>query len=257
MTEQPDLESLPREDRIILAIQATKSNASLSQRRPAALYNVPQSTLSNRHAKTAARRECHDSSSRLQRHEEEAIIHNIRKLDSRGFDRMLSYVSNMADQLLAARGGGKVGENWASNLVRRKPEVKSQVNRLHDHQGALCSNPAIISPWFDLVRNVKAKYGILDEDNYNFDEFGFMMGVISTGAVVTGSERRGRPKTVQQGDREWTSIIQGIYAKGWAIQPFITVDSRGSRCGRPRFYVSVPNTTLPPSFPSPSLVCCR
>jgi len=48
-----------------------------------------------------------------------------------------------------------------------------------------------------------------------------MMGVISTGAVVTGSERRGRPKAVQQGDREWTSIIQSIYAKEWAIPPFI------------------------------------
>jgi hypothetical protein len=34
-------------------------------------------------------------------------------------------------------------------------------------------NLAVISPWFDLVRNVKAKYRILDEDTYNFDETGF------------------------------------------------------------------------------------
>jgi hypothetical protein len=69
--------------------------------------------------------------------------------------------------------------------------------------------------------NTRAKYGILDDDTYNFDEPGFMAGVISIGDVVTGSERRGRPKKVQQGDREWTSIIQGINAKGWAIPPFI------------------------------------
>ncbi|KAF1922946.1 DDE-domain-containing protein, partial [Didymella exigua CBS 183.55] len=43
---------------------------------------------------------------------------------------------------------------------------------------------------FHLVENTKAKYGILDEDTYNFNESGFMMGVISTGAVVTGSERK-------------------------------------------------------------------
>jgi hypothetical protein len=49
---------------------------------------------------------------------------------------------------------------------------------------------------------VKAKYGILDKDTYNFDESGFIIGVISTRAVVTGSDRRGRPKTVQQGDQE-------------------------------------------------------
>ena len=50
------------------------------------------------------------------------------------------------------------------------------------------------------MENTKAKYSILDEDTYNFDESGFMIGVILTGAVVTGSERRGRPKAVQQGD---------------------------------------------------------
>jgi hypothetical protein len=49
---------------------------------------------------------------------------------------------------------------------------------------------------------VKAKYGILDEDTYNFDESGFIIGVISTRAVVTGSDCQERPKTVQQGDRE-------------------------------------------------------
>jgi hypothetical protein len=35
---------------------------------------------------------------------------------------------------------------------------------------------------------MKAKYGILDDNTYNFDESGFMMGIISTGAVVTSSE---------------------------------------------------------------------
>ena len=33
---------------------------------------------------------------------------------------------------------------------------------------------------------MKAKYGILDEDTYNFDKIGFMMGIILTGAVVIG-----------------------------------------------------------------------
>lgn len=48
-----------------------------------------------------------------------------------------------------------------------------------------------------------------------------MVGVISICAVVVGPERRGRPKTVQQGNREWVSIIGSINAMGWAISPFI------------------------------------
>jgi len=42
--------------------------------------------------------------------------------------------------------------------------------------------------------NTKAKYGILDEDTYNFDETSFIIGVIIPNMVVTTSDGRGRPK---------------------------------------------------------------
>jgi hypothetical protein len=45
------------------------------------------------------------------------------------------------------------------------------------------------------------------EDIYNFDETGFMMGVISTKIVVTRSEGRGRAKKVQRDNREWVTVI--------------------------------------------------
>jgi hypothetical protein len=67
----------------------------------------------------------------------------------------------------------------------------------------------------------KATYGISDNDTYNFNETGFIMGKISSQLVVTGSERRGRPKGIQPGNREWVTVIQGINATRWAIPPFI------------------------------------
>ena len=39
---------------------------------------------------------------------------------------------------------------------------------------------------------MKTKYGIMEEDIYNFDETGFMMGIIFNGIVVTTSDSRGR-----------------------------------------------------------------
>ena len=99
-------------------------------------------------------------------------------------------------------------------------------NRKYDYKRALCEDPAAIRAWFQLVANTKAKYGIQDEDTYNFDETGFMMGMISTGAVVTASEKRERPKSVQPGNREWTTVIQGINATGWAIPPHIVFKGR-------------------------------
>jgi len=41
-----------------------------------------------------------------------------------------------------------------------------------------------------------AKYGILEEDIYNFNEVGFIMGVIAIAKVVISIESRNRPKTI-------------------------------------------------------------
>lgn len=64
-------------------------------------------------------------------------------------------------------------------------------------------------------------YGILDEDTYNFDETGFMMGVAATSKVVTSSDTIGQAVVIQPGNREWTIVIKGVNAIGWAIPPFI------------------------------------
>jgi hypothetical protein len=127
----------------------------------------------------------------------------------------------MADSLLAARHYEPVGERWPHHFVKRQPELQVKFNRKYDYKRALCEDPVIIHDWFQLYGNITAKYGILEDDTFNFDESGFIMGMISTGAVVTGSERRARPKSVQQGNREWTTVIQGINALGWAIPPFL------------------------------------
>ena len=206
---------------IQLAVQAIKRDATLSQRRAAKIYRVPQSTISDRLAGASPRHDCAPNSTKLTSTEELVIVQHILKLDERGYPPRLTNVEDMANSLLAERNQPPVGKNWAGTFVKRRPELTIKFNRKYDYKRALCEDPEVIQGWFRLVENTKVKYGILDEDTYNFDESGFMMGVISTGAVVTGSERRGRPKTVQQGDREWASIIASINAIGWAIPPFV------------------------------------
>ncbi|RKK10989.1 hypothetical protein BFJ66_g17414 [Fusarium oxysporum f. sp. cepae] len=110
---------------------------------------------------------------------------------------------------------------WASNFVKRQPELKTRFQRRYDYQRAKCEDPTVIRNWFRLVENTIAKYGIRSDDIYNFDETGFMMGVIASGMVVTGAERRGTAKSVQPGNREWITVIQAINAEGRAIAPFI------------------------------------
>jgi hypothetical protein len=142
-------------------------------------------------------------------------------LDQRGFAPTYAAVRDMADKLLAARGRGQVGVHWPRNFVKRTDSLTTRFNRAYNRQRALCEDPVLIRSWFELVEQIKAKYSILDEDVYNFDEAGFMMGNIMAQLVITGSERRGAPKAVQSGNREWTTVIQGINTAGWAIPQFI------------------------------------
>jgi hypothetical protein len=52
------------------------------------------------------------------------------------------------------------------------------------------------------VGDTIAKYGVTEEDIFNFDETGFQMGVISTSKVITSSDRKGRLRTKQPGNRK-------------------------------------------------------
>jgi hypothetical protein len=129
-------------------------------------------------------------------------------MDQRGLAPSYDIVGQMANLLLQKRSQTQadppltVGQNWVYNLVKRHKDLKCQYNRKYDYQRAKCEDTSIIRPWFQLVRNTIEKYGILGEDIYNFDETGFMIGVISTAKVVTGAERSRRPVSVQPGNRE-------------------------------------------------------
>ena len=173
---------------------------------------MSERTIRRRRAGIPARRDCQPNSKKLTKLEEEVIVDHILDLDLRGFPPTYAAVRDMADKLLAARGAGQVGQKWPANFVKRTDSLTTRFNRTYDRQRALCKDTVLIKSWFELIEQTKAKYGICDEDVYNFDEAGFLMGKITTQLVVTASERRGRPKAVQPGNREWVTFIAAINA---------------------------------------------
>ncbi|KAG7001033.1 hypothetical protein FocnCong_v013526 [Fusarium oxysporum f. sp. conglutinans] len=209
------------EARILLALQALQNNPKLSLRRAAKIYEVGFGTLRNRQNGIQSRDAWVPKSRRLTDLEEQIIVQFLLDLDSRGFPARLRFVEEIANSLLADRDASPVGKRWAHNFVKRQPELKTRLFRRYDYQRAKCEDPTIICGWFRLVQNTIAKYGIRSDDIWNFDETGFMMGLIMAGLAVTGSERQGRPKSVQPGNREWITVIQAINAEGQSIAPFI------------------------------------
>jgi hypothetical protein len=213
-----------QEGRVILAIQAFNSGQFKSLRATAQSYKVPYMTLLDRYHGTRPRRESQPNGRKLTDLEEEVLVRHIIDLDTRGFPPRMSIVRETANLLLASHDitpPETVGKNWVTNFIQRHEELRTTYNRKYDYQRAQCEDPKIIQGWFNLVRNILAKYGILEEDIYNFDETGFQMGVIGTAKVVTSADRKGRTKSIQPGNREWVTVIHGINSYGWSLPPFI------------------------------------
>jgi hypothetical protein len=214
------------EAQIILALQALQQDASLSIRSAAARYSVPRKTLTRRRDGIASRRDTISKSKKLSESEEQTLVNHIRDLASKGFSPKPTMVKDMANTLRHARAASPVGHNWVSTFIKRRPELKSSINRKYDYRRALCEDPVLIQGWFDRVAEFKTKFGIQESDIYNFDEAGFMIGQIDSNIVVTGSDQRGAPKTVQPGNRQWVSLILGVNAEGWSVPPYLVVSGQ-------------------------------
>ena len=211
------------EGNITLAIQAIRQDRRMSIRRAAVTYQVPRSTLQARLLGRLPTVETRNARHILTPSEEETLIRHILDLDSRGFSPHFDHLRDMANLLLKTRHASPVGKQWPYNFVRRRAELKTRFSRAYDFQRALCEDPDQINAWFRLVANMRTKYGIQDCDFYNFDETGFMMGVICGNMVITRADRRGRGKQLQPGNREWATAIECVSSDGFALPPFLIV----------------------------------
>ena len=108
----------------------------------------------------------------------------------------------IANLLLIARSAPPVGTRWLYRFIARHEKLKTRQVQRYDYTRALYEDPAAINAWFSLMENTITKYGIIDDDIYNFDETGFQIGVISASMVVTSSERVSNVKLIQPSNRE-------------------------------------------------------
>ena len=53
-----------------------------------------------------------------------------------------------------------------------------RLNRVYDFQRAAYKNPELINAWIKLVKNIRAKYNIENNNFYNFNKTDFIIGVI-------------------------------------------------------------------------------
>jgi hypothetical protein len=108
----------------------------------------------------------------------------------------------MAIELLRARGEtGDLYKNWTQGFLCRHPDLKARFVPPLDKDRVLAEDPEQIQRYFDLFRTIKAKYNIHDDDIYNIDEKGVMIGVLAKLCVIC-SKKNKKPYMTQQGSWE-------------------------------------------------------
>ena len=79
------MESLPKESRIILVLEALKKDLQLSVRKVATLYEIPRSSLQDRRTGKQLRGEIPTNLRKLTDLEEKVLLERVLDLDTRGF----------------------------------------------------------------------------------------------------------------------------------------------------------------------------
>lgn len=95
-------------------------------------------------------------------------------MDERGLPLTQDTVHKIVDILLSYQNPGlSTRKNWVSNFIQWHDDLISKYTYKYDYQRAKCEDPEVINQWFNLVKNTIVKYGILEQDIYNFDKTGF------------------------------------------------------------------------------------
>lgn len=149
-------------------------------------------------------------------------------MDDRGYPLRPANLQSAANLLLQERTKSTdcVGQNWLTRFIKRQPDLESRYNRKYDYRRVKCEDPVLLQQWFNLIRNTIVKYGIVTDDIYNFDESGFAMGIASTLRVITSLDRRQKPYLIQQGDREWATVIKAISATSVVLPPMVILKGK-------------------------------
>ncbi|RFU25062.1 hypothetical protein B7463_g11274, partial [Scytalidium lignicola] len=181
-----------QEGRIALAINALKNGQIKSIRSAACNFDVPRNTLNARFHGRVQKGTTYTKSFKLTQFEEESLVQWIISMGKRGMPPRPSQVHSMANSLISKRGEptppSLIGKNWIQRFLSRHAELTTKYIRKYSYQRAKCEDSKLIQQWFNQFLEIKAQYGILDEDIYNFDETGFAMGTIATTKVVTASD---------------------------------------------------------------------
>jgi hypothetical protein len=202
-------------DAALVAIDALGPKEKLVYTRIAKRFGVDRRTLARRHqGLTTSHAICYQNQQALHPQQGIELIRYIDRLCVRGIPPSRDMVRGFASELAQK----EIGYHWVDRFVQRypgllKPKPVAMMNRKRHRADSepkykLC---------FELLRDKLSQYEVEPRHIYNMDKKGFMIGVQSRSKRIfprASLESGIRSSLIQDGNREWISLIACICAHG-------------------------------------------
>lgn len=222
--------SLSVPERIERALELLREHPDISLRKASTICNVHASSLSRRFRGVTRSRLKVSQERQLLTPEEEAVLIKYALLyNERGVPLKIKSLRKLAAEILDRKNvQAELGLHWHQALLRRNPQIKDILLQPVSKKRKNATTEPVAKKWFALYQQLRTEHAISDEEVYNMDERGLMLGPVQRSMVlVTMEQKKG---CIREGvKQDWVSIIECI--KGGnsckAIPPFIV--SKGKR----------------------------
>jgi hypothetical protein len=202
---------------VVEDIESRELGASFSYSQVAKKYGVNRCTLARRHqCKTQP-----NKLAQLSLHPQQGteLLRYITTLTERRTPPSRAMIRNFASSL-ASR---EVSESWVTRFINRNPtHLISRWQTGMDRDRHKADSEAKYSLYFELLHDKINKYDIQPSHIFNMHEKGFMIGVTGRSKRVFDKviyDRKGVTATVQDGSREWVTVLACICSDGTALSP--------------------------------------
>jgi hypothetical protein len=204
----------------LTAIESQNPEESINYSKFARDYNVERSTLRRRHQAISVPRKVKAINQRkLSTQQEQELIRYIKKLTERGLPPTRQMIQNFA----ACIAKTSVSMYWVDQFIKRHgTDLILKWTAGIDNNRYKADSGAKYSLYFDLLQQKISQYDIEPCNTYNMDEKGFLLGITSRSKRVFSRQMFKSKKirqAIQDGNREWISLLACICADGSALDP--------------------------------------
>jgi len=206
------------EESILFALQDI--NNGLSQRKAAALYKIPRSTLQERLNGRQTHSQGAEGLQRLTKWQESHLTKWVLVQDALALPPTHLQLKQFASRLLIQAGDLEpLGKHWISGFLARNPEISTTRGKRLDSKRINGASTYAIKDFFALQQILAIK-SIAPQHRYNMDETGVLEGIGDNGLVLGAAEKNSTLRK-QAGSRSWTTILECVSALGVALDPLI------------------------------------